>query len=141
MRTVLVTGGTGLIGSNVCAQLVEQGDEVRALARPDSETGPLRDLGVTVVDGDITDAASVLRAAEGCDAAVHSAAVLGGVQQDPAEHRDVNTGGIANVLDAAETHRMQRVVAFGTTTYFDFKTSPLTETSPVDPDAPLDPYT
>ena len=45
------------------------------------------------------------------------------------------------MLDAADHYGMSRVVTLGTTTYFDFKTSPLTETSPVDPDAPLDPYT
>ena len=141
MRTVFVTGGTGLIGSNICKQLIERGDHVRALARPGSETGPLRELGVTVVDGDITDAASVAKAAEGCDGAIHSAAVLGGPNQDMGEHQRVNTGGVANVLDAAQLVGIQRVVTLGTTTYFDFKTAPLTETSPFDPDASGDPYT
>ena len=61
--------------------------------------------------------------------------------QDPEHHRGVNIGGLSSVLDAADHYGMSRVVTLGTTTYFDFKTSPLTETSPVDPDAPLDPYT
>jgi dihydroflavonol-4-reductase len=141
MKTVFVTGGTGLIGSNICEQLIQRGDRVRALARPGSEMGPLRDLGVTVVEGDITDAASVARAAEGCDGVIHSAAVLGGPSQDMGEHQRVNTGGVANVLDAAEAVGIKRVVTLGTTTYFDFKTSPLTETSPFDPNASGDPYT
>ena len=141
MRTVFVTGGTGLIGSNICKQLIERGDHVRALARPGSEMGPLRELGVTVVDGDITDAASVTRAAEGCDGVIHSAAVLGGPSQDMGEHQRVNTGGVANVLDAAQAAGITTVVTLGTTTYFDFKTSPLTETSPFDPHASGDPYT
>lgn len=92
MRTILVTGGTGLIGSNICRQLVERGDSVRALARPGSHIEPLQALGATVVEGDITDDASVRRAAEGCDAIIHSAAVLGGVVQDPEHHRGVNIG-------------------------------------------------
>jgi dihydroflavonol-4-reductase len=141
MRTILVTGGTGLIGSNICRQLVERGDSVRALARPGSHTEPLLALGATVVAGDITDDASVRAAAEGCEAVIHSAAVLGGVVQDPDHHRGVNIGGLSSVLDAAAHYGMSRVVTLGTTTYFDFKTAPLTETSPVDPDAPLDPYT
>src|ERR1700736_1546114 len=131
MRTILVTGGTGLIGSNICLQLTERGDRVRALARPGSHTGPLLALGVTVVDGDITDTASVRRAAEGCEAIIHSAAVLGGVVQDPDHHRGVNIGGLTTVLDAAAAFGMGRVVTLGTTTYFDFKSQPLTETSPV----------
>jgi dihydroflavonol-4-reductase len=141
MRTVFLTGATGLIGSNMCRLLVEQGDAVRALARPGSETGPLLDLGATVVEGDITDVASVRRAAEGCEVAIHSAAVLGGPHQDPDEHRAVNIAGVHAVFDAAEAVGMRRVVTLGTTTYFDASSAPLTETSPVDPDAPLDPYT
>jgi dihydroflavonol-4-reductase len=141
MRNVFVTGGTGLIGSNICQQLIERGDQVRALARPGSEMGPLRELGVTIVEGDITDAASVTRAADGCDGVIHSAAVLGGPSQDMGEHQRVNTGGVANVLDAAQAAGIKRVVTLGTTTYFDFKTSPLTETSPFDPHASSDPYT
>ena len=138
---IFVTGGTGLIGSNICKELVERGDDVRALARPGSEMGPLRDLGVTVVEGDITDAASVRKAADGCEAAIHSAAVLGGAVQSTDEHQNVNIGGVGNVFDAAEALDMRRVVTLGTTTYFDFKTEPLTEHSRVDPDAPMDPYT
>ena len=141
MATVFVTGGTGLIGSNICAQLRERGDRVRALARRGSEIAPLQALGVEIVDGDISDGASVLRAAQGCDAVIHSAAVLGGVSQDPTEHARVNTGGVGNVLDAAEKLGMRKVVTLGTTTYFDFKTKSLTETSPVDPNASSDPYT
>lgn len=141
MRTVFVTGGTGLIGSNICEQLRARGDRVRALARPGSEIEPLAAMGVEIVHGDISDAASVLAAAEGCDSVIHSAAVLGGVSQDMAEHIRVNTGGVGNVLDAAQKLDMTKVVTLGTTTYFDFKTKPLTERSPVDPDASSDPYT
>ena len=78
MTCVLVTGATGLIGSNICKQLIEQGDTVRALVRDLGAAQGLADLGVTLVQGDIADAESVLRAAEGAEAAIHSAAVLGG---------------------------------------------------------------
>jgi nucleoside-diphosphate-sugar epimerase len=138
---VFVTGGTGLIGSNVCGQLIERGDEVRALARPGSEVGPLRNMGVTIVEGDITDPVSVRKAADGCETAVHAAAILGGVVQEQSEHQSVNIGGVGNVLDAAEALGMRRVVTYGTTTYFDFKTKPLTEHSPVDDNPTTDPYT
>jgi dihydroflavonol-4-reductase len=141
MGAVFVTGGTGLIGSNICKQLVERGDQVTALARPGSDTHELRELGVRIAEGDITDAGSVRAASEGSEYAIHSAAVLGGASQDAGEHQRVNTGGVANVLDAAEAHGMRRVVTLGTTTYFDFETSPLTERSPLHPDPAKDPYT
>jgi dihydroflavonol-4-reductase len=141
MASIFVTGGTGLIGSNICEQLIERGDAVTALARPGSDVAELRALGVTIAEGDITSAASVLAASEGCEFAIHSAAVLGGASQDPTEHQRVNTGGVANVFDAAAAHGMGRVVTLGTTTYFDFEKSPLTETSPLHPDPAKDPYT
>ncbi len=141
MSTVFVTGGTGLIGSNICQQLIERGDSVHALARPGSDFGSLRDLGVTIVEGDITDAASVRRASEGCEYAIHSAAVLGGASQDMGEHQRVNTGGVSNVFDAAEAHGMKKVVTLGTTTYFDFEKAPLSEASPLHPNPAADPYT
>jgi dihydroflavonol-4-reductase len=141
MATVFVTGATGLIGSNICRQLIERGDAVHALARPGSDMGALRDMGVVIKEGDITDAASVRSASEGCDKMIHSAAVLGGASQDMGEHQRVNTGGVGNVLDAAEAHGVSKVVTLGTTTYFDFEKSPLTETSPLHPDPAKDPYT
>ena len=54
MATYLVTGGTGLIGSNICRLLLEAGDEVRALVRPGSAYEPLVELGVVALEGDIT---------------------------------------------------------------------------------------
>jgi nucleoside-diphosphate-sugar epimerase len=140
LSTVFVTGGTGLIGANICLRLREAGHEVRALVRPGSEYGPLRDLGVTPCLGDITDAADVLAAAGDAEFVIHSAAVLGGASQDMAEHRRVNTGGLGNVLDAATAIGAKRTVALGTTTYFDYRTEPLTEHSAVLPEPPGDPY-
>ena len=141
MSDIFVTGGTGLIGSNICQQLIERGDRVHALARPGSDTGALRELGVTIVEGDITDFASVRRASDGCEYAIHSAAVLGGASQDMSEHQRVNTGGVAHVFDAAAAHGMKRVVTLGTTTYFEFENSPLSERSPLHPSPAGDPYT
>lgn len=142
METIFVTGGTGLIGSNICAQLLERGDRVKTLARKGSDVGPLEALGCDIVYGDITDGDSVRAASAGCTAIVHSAAVLGGVTQDMSEHTRVNISGVGHVFEAAVTHGMRKVVTLGTTTtYFYFKTEPLTERSPIDPFASSDPYT
>ena len=79
MKTVLVTGATGLIGANICEQLIKQGDRVRTIARkPMAPDGlALRDLGVEVLPGDITDLACVHKATEGVDGVIHSAALRG----------------------------------------------------------------
>jgi uncharacterized protein YbjT (DUF2867 family) len=63
MTTVLVTGATGLIGSNICAAALEQGYEVRALVRDQARADELEALGVEIFRGDIADRATVLAAA------------------------------------------------------------------------------
>ena len=137
--TVLVTGATGLVGSNVCRLLVEDGTSVRALVRPGSETEPLAALGAELVSGDLTDPESVVRAADGCDAIVNSAAVLGGAEQDLEQQRATNVGGAANVFDAGATVGC-RVVTLSTTTFFEHA-EPLTERSAVADATSDDPYT
>jgi dihydroflavonol-4-reductase len=140
-QTVLVTGATGLAGANICKQLVERGDTVRALARESADTAPLAEFGVTVVTGDVTDADAVLRAVEGSDAAIHCAALLGGASQNLADFEAVNVGGTRNVLDAAEKVGLRRVVAVSTGTFFDTSTGLDREDAPVSTELSSDPYT
>src|SRR5215470_15239481 len=100
--TIFVTGATGQTGGNVCEQLIERGDHVRALVRNPDEATALADLGVELVKGDISAPDDVLRAAKGADAAIHCAALLGGASQNLADFKAVNTDGTTNVLDAAK---------------------------------------
>ncbi len=141
MATILVTGGTGLTGANVCAQLAERGDTVRTLVRNPDEATALGELGVEVVPGDITDADDVLAAAKGCEAAIHTAALLGGASQDPADFEAVNVRGTTNVLDAGVALGMRRVVALSTSTFFDLSHPGPYEEAPVLAHPSDDPYT
>jgi dihydroflavonol-4-reductase len=140
-QTVLVTGATGLAGANICKQLVERGDRVRALARATADTAPLVSLGVEVVTGDVTDPTAVLEAAKGSDSAIHCAALLGGASQNMADFEAVNIGGTKNVLDAAETFDLGRVVAVSTGTFFDTAGGLDREDAPVSKNPSEDPYT
>ncbi len=140
-ETVFVTGATGLAGANICQQLIERGDRVRALARPGADTEPLVALGVEVIAGDITEAADVLRAAEGSDAAIHSAALLGGASQNLPDFEAVNVDGTRHVLDAAEALGLRRAVAVSTGTFFDTSTGLEREDAPVSKEPSSDPYT
>ncbi|OLR93253.1 NmrA family NAD(P)-binding protein [Actinokineospora bangkokensis] len=65
---VLVTGATGRQGGAVARALLAAGAPVRALVRDQAKAGPLRDLGVEVVPGDLLDLDSVTRAARGAAA-------------------------------------------------------------------------
>jgi nucleoside-diphosphate-sugar epimerase len=141
MSTVFVTGATGLTGANVCQQLIERGDHVKALVRNPDEAAALAAIGVELVKGDVTDADDVAQAAKGCDAAIHCAALLGGASQDLADFRAVNFTGTANVLDAARSHGMRRVVALSTGTFFDLTFPGFREDAPVLANPPDDPYT
>lgn len=140
-ETVLVTGATGLAGANICKQLTERGDHVRALARETADTAPLAALGVEVVTGDVTDADAVVRAARGADSAIHCAALLGGASQNLADFEAVNINGTKNVLDAAETVDLRRVVAVSTGTFFDTAGGLDREDAPVTKEPSSDPYT
>jgi dihydroflavonol-4-reductase len=140
-QTILVTGATGLAGANICKLLVERGDAVRALARESADSGPLAELGVEIVTGDVTDPDAVLRAATGSNAAIHCAALLGGASQDMADFEAVNIGGTKNVLDAAEKVDLRRVVAVSTGTFFDTTTGLDREDAPVIKTPSQDPYT
>ncbi len=75
---VLITGATGFIGYHASRRLVEAGHRVRVLVRsPEKAERWLEPLGIARPDrvvGDMTDAAAVGRAIEGCDAVVHTAA-------------------------------------------------------------------
>ena len=75
---VLITGGAGFIGSHLTDALLAQGHAVRVL--DDLSTGKLSNLPldnprVELIEGDVADAALVARAAQGCKAVVHLAAV------------------------------------------------------------------
>jgi dihydroflavonol-4-reductase len=138
MNAVMVTGATGLIGSNVCRLLTGQGREVRALVRAGSETGPLTALGVTLVYGDITSVDDVARAAAGTEAIVNSAALLGGAAQDLAASAATNFGGSVNCYEVAARGGL-RVLELATTTFLRHD-QPLNEHPEVADDVPGDPY-
>ena len=139
--TIFVTGGTGQTGANVCEQLIQRGDHVRALVRNPDEATALSDIGVELVKGDISDAGDVLRAAKGADAAIHCAALLGGASQNIEDFRAVNEIGTTNVLDAGKALGMRRVVALSTATFIDLTTEMPFEEAPVLKNPPEDPYT
>jgi dihydroflavonol-4-reductase len=131
---VFVTGATGLLGSNVCTMLLERGDQPRAIARdldaPDAKA--LREAGVEVVPGDITDLPSLISAAKGAEAVVHSAAMLGRPGATMEEGFPTNVIGAINLLSAAAANGNPPVIQVLTTTFFNPGDEPFSERSPLD---------
>jgi len=97
---ILVTGGSGFLGSYVSEQLSREGHTVRALVRPKSDKRLLERLpGIEFVPGAIEDAASLGPAMAGVDGVIHCAGLV--KARTPAEFFAVNTQGTQNLLDAA----------------------------------------
>jgi nucleoside-diphosphate-sugar epimerase len=111
---VVVTGGSGFVGSHAVAALVGAGHRVRVMARsPDRVRGALAPLGVDDVEtalGDVTDAAAVERALEGGDALLHAASVFSFDARKAEEMREVNVRGTEIALGAAHRRGLDPIV-------------------------------
>jgi dihydroflavonol-4-reductase len=111
---VLVTGGTGFLGSHSVKALVDAGHEVRLLVRsPDRIAPALGPLGVAApehVVGDVTDRGSVRRALEGCDAVLHAASVFSYDPRQVASMQRANREGAEGVLNTAHELGLDPIV-------------------------------
>jgi dihydroflavonol-4-reductase len=108
--TVLVTGGTGFVGSAVVRRLLAAGQSVRALIRAGSDRRNLDGLDVEIAIGDLTDVSSLKRAAVGCAELYHVAADYRLWARDPETLFRVNVEGSRAILLAAAEAGAARIV-------------------------------
>jgi len=139
---MLVTGGAGFIGSNLVDALVTEGHEVRVL--DNLSTGNADNLRfarrVELIRGDIRDAETVRKAAEGVSVVFHQAALPSVPRSiaDPLTCHEVNATGTFNVLLAARDAGVRRVVfASSSSVYGNTAELPKRESMPTNP---LSPY-
>ncbi|MHB1544869.1 MAG: NAD-dependent epimerase/dehydratase family protein, partial [Gammaproteobacteria bacterium] len=107
---VLVTGGSGFIGSAVIRALLERHYEVRSLIRQSSSRENITGLPVEVVIGDLCDLPSLKRAARGCQALFHVAADYRLWVPHPFALYQTNIEGTRNILQAAAANGVERLV-------------------------------
>jgi UDP-glucose 4-epimerase len=139
----LVTGGAGFIGSHLVESLMARGCRVRVL--DDFSTGLRGNLAhlkpaPEMVEGDVTDAAAVQRAAQGASVIFHLAA-LASVQRSieaPADTHRICATGTLHVLDAARRAGVRRVVYAASSSAYGIPSGDVqTENDPIQP---LSPY-
>lgn len=143
--TILVTGGAGFIGSNLCEVLLEQQNKVICLdnfatGKRENIESFLENSNFTLIEGDIRNLEDCKKAAENVDFVLHQAA-LGSVPRsiaDPITTNDVNTSGFLNMLVASRDSGVKRFVyAASSSTYGDSESLPKVEDTI---GKPLSPY-
>ena len=136
IRKVLVTGGAGCIGMQVCQQLKERGLKVRLfdLLEQVLRVREFIPVGVEISYGSVLEKSSVRDAIHGCDAVVHLAGYLGVRRTE--QHRlrclEINVEGTNHVLDYAAQHRLHKVVfASSSEVYGEPAVNPINEDAPL----------
>lgn len=133
--TILVTGGAGFIGSNLCEHLLNKGYEVVCLdnfvtGKPENIQQHFSKPSFRLIVGDIRNLEDCRKAVEGVDCVLHEAA-LGSVPRsikDPITTNEVNIGGFLNMLVAARDAKVKRFIyAASSSTYGDSKSLPKVE--------------
>lgn len=137
MKKILVTGGAGFIGSNLCEALLKRGDSIVCL--DNFATGHMENLiplinqysdSFKLIVGDIRNIEDCRKAVEGVDYVLHEAA-LGSVPRsikDPATTNAVNIGGFLNMIIASRDAGVKRFIfAASSSTYGDSKSLPKVE--------------
>lgn len=145
MRKILVTGGAGFIGSNLCEELVKKENYVVCLdnfstGRIENIQGLLDNNRFKLIEGDIRNLDTCLKAVNGVDVVFHEAA-LGSIPRsidDPITTNAVNISGFLNMLVAAKNAKIDRFIfAASSSAYGDNETVPKVEDTI---GKPLSPY-
>jgi NADH dehydrogenase len=104
---VLVTGGTGFVGTKVVHALRTRNHDVRALVRRPERAKTLQAWGCELATGDVTDAASLRAAADGCEAVIHLVSIITG---KPEDFDRVMVRGTQDLITAAKETGIARFV-------------------------------
>ena len=110
MKSVLVTGANGCVGSNLIARLVADGYIVRGFHRPTSNLITLEGIDFEHYIGDIRDETALRNAMRGCDTVFHTAAIVSYWPKRYREMMDVNVAGTRTVVNACLASDVQKLV-------------------------------
>jgi nucleoside-diphosphate-sugar epimerase/2-polyprenyl-3-methyl-5-hydroxy-6-metoxy-1,4-benzoquinol methylase len=136
---ILITGGTGFIGSRLAIKCWERGDTVRIYAQENTDaeranSQHLRDKGAEIILGSMTDPDRISRAVEDIDVVFHLAAAQHEANISNQIFYDVNVSGTRNIIEASIKSGVKRFVHGSTIGVYGDSDSPLNESSPCNPD-------
>jgi nucleoside-diphosphate-sugar epimerase len=115
----LLTGASGFIGGCLAARLASEGYQLRCLVRASSDISRLRELGVELAVGDLTDAASLTRAVQGCSHVLHCGALVSD-WATVEEITAINVRGTSDLLQAAVGASVRRFIHVSTTDVYGY---------------------
>jgi nucleoside-diphosphate-sugar epimerase len=124
----LVTGATGFIGGHLAQRLVEEGYQVRCLARATSDTSLLDELDVEIAMGDLTNPSSLAHVAKGCRYVFHCGALVSD-WATAKEIESINVAGTRNLLEASVGASVERFIQFSTTDVYGYPGGPAIDES------------
>jgi dihydroflavonol-4-reductase len=110
MTKVLITGATGFIGNHVTRLCLERGDHVRVMVMPGEDRSPLAGMEVEIVEGNLLDPESLVRAVQGIEQLYHLAALFAIWTKDPDLHFKINVDGARSILTAAHAAGVEKIV-------------------------------
>jgi len=128
---ILITGSTGYIGSKLTATLAEKGEIIHLLCRTAPTLPEFKSPNIKIFIGDITDIDSLQPALENVDKVYHLAAYARLWAKDPSTFYKLNVKGLENVLKAAKTSGISKIVYTSTAGVIGpSKDKPMTENDP-----------
>lgn len=131
---IFITGSTGFIGTHLVRRLAQTEHGITCLVRKTSRVGKLRELGVSLITGDLSDKDSLLRGMSGCDWLVHLASTFEFWVPDKRVYKDVNIQGMRNLLESASETAIRKLVLVSTVAVYGNAAWPITEESELGPD-------
>ena len=132
--TALVTGAAGFTGGHLARWLAARGTRVRALVRDPARAPGLDAERIDVVQGDLKDRSSLVRAMAGVDVVYNVAALYRTAGLPDAEYHAVNAAAVRTIVEAAREQRVGRVVQCSTVgVHGDVEHPPANEDAPLRP--------
>ncbi|MBN1148616.1 MAG: NAD-dependent epimerase/dehydratase family protein [Anaerolineales bacterium] len=128
---IFISGGTGFIGTHLVRCLAQTEHELVCLARKTSDISTLKEVGATVVVGDVTDKGSLLAGMQGCDWVVNLANLFLFWVPDERVYSDVNIQGTRNVMESALEAGVSKVVHVSTAAVWGKAAWPISEQTPM----------